>query len=184
MQKKLKIGTVKKQDILENRVKIVLLGLGSNLGNRLLNIEKAKFLLTSNQIIIMNISSYYETDSCPDKTLPKYLNIIVQIKTNLSLLSLFNKIKSIEKKLGRKKMPRNFPRKCDIDIIDFDHKISSIRSGSLNIQIPHPRLHKRNFVLIPLFEVANKWTHPKLNEKITYLLSKISIYDLRSIKLI
>ena len=69
-------------------------------------------------------------------------------------------------------------------IIDFNKECLNISCSNNKVTIPHISLHKRNFVLIPLFEVNNKWKHPKLNEKITYLLSKISIYDLRSIKLI
>ena len=67
---------MKKQDISGNRVNIVFLGVGSNLGNKHLNIEKAKFLLDSNDIKVIKFSNYYETESWPDKNLPKYLNII------------------------------------------------------------------------------------------------------------
>ena len=175
---------MKKPDILENRAKVVLLGIGSNLGNRYFNIEKAKYLLNSNEINLIKCSNYYESHSWPDNRFPKYLNIIVMIKTTLSPLSLFNKIKLIEKALGRKKKPKNHPRKCDIDIIDYDQKVLSINSAYGKIQIPHSRLHSRNFVLIPLFELSKKWNHPKLNEKITKLLSKIATNDLRTIKLI
>ena len=175
---------MKKQDISGNRVNIVFLGVGSNLGNKHLNIEKAKFLLDSNDIKVIKFSNYYETESWPDKNLPKYLNIIIKATTSLGLLSLFDKIKLIENSLGRKHKPKNYPRKCDIDIITFGSKVLSINYGTQKIHIPHPRLHDRNFVLIPLFEVSSKWKHPKLNKKITKLLSNISINDLRSIKLI
>jgi len=175
---------VKKRDSLENQVKIIYLGLGSNLGNRELNLEKAKYLLQSKKIKIIKISNFYESESWPNIKFPKYLNIILKVKTYLSPLKLFALTKSIEKKLGRKKTPKNYPRKCDIDIIDYNSEIISMKINNNEITIPHPKLHNRNFVLVPLNEVANNWKHPKFNQNISNLLSKISIKELRSIKLI
>ena len=175
---------MKKQDISENPVKIVFLALGSNLGNRKLNILKAKFLLKNYKIDIIKSSSYYETESWPNKKFPKYLNIALKIKINFDIITLFNKIKIIEKKLRRKATPKNYPRTCDIDIIDYDQKCLSTKYKNDNIETPHPRLNFRNFVLIPLFEISPNWTHPKTTENIVKLLSKIGIRQLRSIKLI
>ena len=72
-----------KQDILENQVKSIYLGIGSNLGNRKKNIEKAKFELIKNNIKILKSSNYYESLSWPDPKKPKFLNIVLKIKTNL-----------------------------------------------------------------------------------------------------
>ena len=175
---------MKKQDILENQAKTVLLSIGSNLGKRNLNIEKAKFLLNENNIKLVKTSCVYETNSWPNYRFPRYLNIVLKVKTNLSPLALYKKVKFIEKKIGRKNAPRNYPRKCDIDIIDFDQKVLIFNLGNEKVEIPHPRLHNRNFVLVPLFEVSRKWMHPKLNENIIKLLSKIETNSLRTIKLI
>ena len=76
-QKKPEIGTGKKQDILENAVNTAYLSIGSNLGNRMLNIEKTKYLKMSNKINILNNSSYYETPSWPNPKLPKFINIAI-----------------------------------------------------------------------------------------------------------
>ena len=92
-----------KQDILENQVKPIYLGIGSNLGNKKNNIEKAKFKLTNNKIKIVKCSSFYESLSWPDPKKPKFLNIVVQIFTNLDPLELISICKRIEKSLGRKK---------------------------------------------------------------------------------
>jgi len=183
IQKKQEIGIVKRQDISENQAKIVYLALGSNLGSRITNIEKSKLLLISNNIKIIKCSNYYETYSWPNKNFPKYLNIIIKIKTKLNLNNLFILIKSIEKKLGRKKIPINYPRTCDIDIIDYNKKCISIDIGKHKLNVPHPRMKNRNFVLIPLFEISRNWIHPKSNENISKLISKINFSDLRSIKL-
>ena len=87
-----------KQDILEKQVEYTYLALGSNLGDKRRNIETAKSLLINNKIFIDDISSYYETSSWPDKNLPKFYNIILKVKTNLSLVNLFKIVKNIEKK--------------------------------------------------------------------------------------
>ena len=102
-QKKVEIGTVKKQDILENQAKIVFLGIGSNLGIRKRNIEKAKFLLTEHNLDFLSVSSYYETPSWPDSQKPKFLNIILKLKCYYSPQELLKICKSIENQLGRKK---------------------------------------------------------------------------------
>ena len=183
IQKKQEIGIVKRQDISENQAKIVYLALGSNLGSRITNIEMSKLLLISNNIKIIKCSNYYETYSWPNKNFPKYLNIIIKIKTKLNLNNLFILIKSIEKKLGRKKIPINYPRTSDIDIIDYNKKCISIDIGKHKLNVPHPRMKNRNFVLIPLFEISRNWIHPKSNENISKLISKINFSDLRSIKL-
>ena len=156
---------------------MIYIGIGSNLGNRIENITKAKYFLDLNGINITKSSSYYETLSWPDPNKPKFINIVVQSDTKASPEKLLKIFKSIEKKLGRKKKPKNSPRTCDIDIISYNQKILT---G--NITIPHKRMHKRNFVLIPLFELNKSWFHPKTNENIKKLIFSLSIKDIRSIK--
>ena len=91
-------------------------------------------------------------------------------------------IKLIEKSLGRVKAPKNYPRICDIDIIDFNGKYS--KSSKLDITVPHPRMWERNFVLVPLFEISKNWIHPQSKKNITNLISNLKHSDIRSIKLI
>ena len=81
-----------KQDMLEKQAKIIYLGIGSNLGDRFKNIEKAKISLTENQITIIKSSSYYETLSWPNINYPKFLNIVLKVKTNLDPINLLNRI--------------------------------------------------------------------------------------------
>ncbi len=156
---------------------MIYIGIGSNLGNRIKNITKAKYFLELDGIKITKSSSYYETLSWPDPNKPKFINIVVQSNTKASPEKLLKIFKSIEKKLGRKKKSKNSPRTCDIDIISYNQKILT---G--NITIPHKRMHKRNFVLIPLFELNKNWFHPKTNENIKKLIFSLSIKDIRSIK--
>ena len=173
---------MKKQDILENLVNVVYLGIGSNLGNKIHNIQKAKYILEKNSIQILKSSNFYETFSWPDKSKPKFYNIVVKIITKLDPKKLFLVIKSIEKKLGRKKKKVNSPRICDIDILDYNGLNYKFSINNDKLIIPHPRLHNRNFVLFPLFEIEKNWKHPFKKTKIQDLIGKLDKSSLYSIK--
>lgn len=180
--KKQKIGTVTKQDTLENQVNLFYLGVGSNLGNKRNNIEKAKYFLEMNFVKIIKFSSYYETPSWPNRSYPSYYNIVIEAKSSLSPQELFVRIKKIEKFMGRINTKKNMPRVCDIDIIDFNCKICSFNIYNNAVEIPHLGLSNRNFVLIPLFEINKKWFHPKNKTKIRHLINKLDHKSLTSIK--
>ncbi len=166
-----------KQDTLESQAKSIYLGLGSNLGNRRNNIEKAKFYLTKQNIKILKSSSYYESLSWPNPKNPKFLNIVLNISTNINPLELLKICKEVEVYLGRKKTSKNSPRECDIDILDYDN-----REAESSIILPHPRMHTRNFVLIPLFEINKDWIHPISKQHIKKLILLLSNRDITSIK--
>jgi len=171
---------VKKQDILENQVNQAYLAIGSNLGNKINNIEIAKFELEAYKINILKSSSNYLSKSWPDSNSPKYINIIVKIKTSLTPLELLEACNLIELKLGRVRSKKNAPRTCDIDIIDYNKKILGKKNSKLIL--PHPRMSKRNFVLLPLFELDKAWKHPKSKINIVNLINSLPFEDLRSIK--
>ena len=156
---------------------MVYIGIGSNLGNRINNIETAKFFLKFNGINILKSSSFYETLSWPDPDKPKFINVVIQSNTTLSPKKLMVIFKDIEKKLGRSKSLKNSPRTCDIDIISYRNIVTSN-----DIIIPHKRMSKRNFVLIPLFEIAPYWLHPKTNKSIKKLIFSLPINDITTIK--
>ena len=165
--------------MLEKQAKIIYLSVGSNLGNRKKNIEKTKFELYSRGINIIKSSNYYETLSWPNPNNPKFYNIILKVSSDLKILELLKICKQIETSLGRKKAPKNSPRTCDIDIIDYNQKIAV--NG---INVPHPRMHLRNFVLIPLFEIEKNWRYPNSKRYIKNLIFSLSNSDIRSIKLV
>ena len=170
-----------KQDTLENRAKIAYLAIGSNLGNRLNNINIAKAKLEFQNIKIIQGSSNYENLSWPKIQHPKFINIVIKIRTLLLPEELLKTCNKIEKELGRTRTSKNEPRTCDIDIIDFDNKVfKSTKKDYLNL--PHPELTKRNFVLLPLYEISKKWKHPKTNVKINKLISLLNVDDLSTIK--
>ena len=173
-----------RQDISENLVKCVYLSLGSNLGDRRKNIEDAKHLLINNKIFIEDTSSYYETSSWPNKNFPKFYNIILKVKTNMSLTNLFKILKNIEKQLGRKNAPRNHPRVCDIDIIDYNNLCLKSQLDDDYIETPHPRMNKRNFVIFPLYEVNKTWIHPKSKLTISSLINQLDNLDFSDIRIV
>jgi|TARA_B110000881_G_scaffold20188_1_gene14741 2-amino-4-hydroxy-6-hydroxymethyldihydropteridine diphosphokinase len=171
---------VKKQDISENPAKSVYLAIGSNLGNKITNIEITKFEFEKYKIKILKTSSNYISESWPDPTMPNYINVIIKIKTTLLPIELLRICNLIELKLGRVRSEKNSPRTCDIDIIDYDKKILNEKNKQLIL--PHPRMNKRNFVLLPLFEVDKSWKHPISKINIVNLINSLPIKDLRSIK--
>ncbi len=156
---------------------MIYIGIGSNLGNRKNNLEKAKYLLILNGINIMKSSNFYESLSWPDSNKPKFINIVIQSNTKISPKKLLAIFKSIEKRLGRKKDFKNSPRTCDIDLISYNQKILDS-----NITIPHKRMHTRNFVLLPLYELDKEWVHPKSNDSIEKLIFSLPIKDITTIK--
>ena len=171
---------MKKQDISENLVNQAYLAIGSNLGNKISNIEITKFELEKYKIKILRSSSNYVSESWPDPSMPNYVNIVIKIKTSLEPLELLKTCNLIELKLGRVRLKKNAPRTCDIDIIDYDKKILKEKKNKLIL--PHPRMIERNFVLLPLFEVDKSWKHPKSKVNIVNLINSLPVKELRSIK--
>lgn len=144
----------------------VFLGLGGNTGQRLANLEKAIKEIRSQIGEVMKTSSIYETQAWGSKSKNLYLNIVLKLRTNLGAQALLQKVAKIEQQLGRTRSKnRNADRIIDIDILFFNDLIINDK----NLQIPHPRLHLRKFVLWPLFEIEKKLIHPQLKKSITQL---------------
>ncbi len=153
---------------------MIHLNIGSNLdsthGSRHDNISIAINLLIDQKIKIKKISNFYETPSYPDKNFPKFLNIGLLIDFKNNSLNLFEIIKRIEKKLGRIKTKKNYPRVIDIDIIDFKGEIIQ----SKELILPHPRCHLRNFVLFPILQIDPNWFHPIFKKNAEYMIKNLS----------
>ena len=154
-----------------------LLGLGSNLpssfGDRFENLSLATSYLEEHQIKIIKRSSFYETPSYPDIKNPKFINIVVEVSTYLSPEDLVAVLIFVEKKLERKRIKKNDPRTCDIDIIDYNGKVFDFIYKNLIFKVPHEKLTYRNFVLYPLREIVPKWVHPKTKDSIDELITKL-----------
>ncbi len=149
---------------------MIHLNLGSNLGDRFNNITTAANLLIEAKIKVIRISNFYETPSYPNQKLPKYLNVGITANFENDHLDLLKKIKLIEKKMGRKRSKKNDPRIIDIDIVDF----KKIILNSKDLILPHPKCHLRNFVLFPIFQIDNNWSHPVLKKNAQNMINKLS----------
>ena len=147
---------------------IVYLGLGTNLGDRKQNINKAIGAI-SLKMSISKQSSLYETTAWGYTDQPDFLNQVIQVETNLSPLRLLNFLKKTEVELGRVENFRYGPRLIDIDILFYDDLIKT----TSRLQIPHPRIPERAFVLVPLNEIAPGFVHPVLKKTIAELLTKL-----------
>jgi 2-amino-4-hydroxy-6-hydroxymethyldihydropteridine diphosphokinase len=153
---------------------IVYLCLGSNQGDRVGFIQQAVRLLSADESLfkIIRTSSFYETQPWLEKDTDWYVNAVVEAKTILSpqeLLMLGNKI---EKNLGRirETEPQNGDRRpIDIDILFYDSKIINEK----NLIIPHERLYKRAFVLVPFLEINSNFIHPVFNKSINELYKEL-----------
>ena len=164
---------------------MIFLAFGSNLsssfGNRFANINLAISHLEYYKIQIIKKSNFYETHSYPNKENPKFINMIISVKTDLSPVDLMSVLLSIEEKLERKRDKKNDPRTCDIDIIDYNNQVLNLKYKNLNLTIPHKKLIFRNFVLLPLQEIFSEWKHPITNENISSLIDKLSEENKKSI---
>jgi 2-amino-4-hydroxy-6-hydroxymethyldihydropteridine diphosphokinase len=146
----------------------VFIALGSNIGEREKNLERAIGLLAEKCEIVKK-SRVHETEPVGFKEQPLFLNQVVEAKTGLSPEKLLGFLKGIEKKMGRKKTFRNGPRIIDLDIVFFGKRTVSEK----NLSVPHPRMHERAFVLEPLAEIAPFFVHPEKKKTVAGLLREL-----------
>ena len=146
----------------------VYLALGTNLGDREANLSRARELLSA-EVTIIQASPIYVTPPWGYEDQPDFLNQVLEVQTELEPRSLLHYLKRLESKMGRTKTFRNGPRLIDIDILFYGQRV--IRGSKL--AIPHPRLHERAFVLIPLNDIAPGFVHPVLNLTVEVMLSNI-----------
>jgi len=146
----------------------VYLGLGSNMGDRQRNLDKALEFL-SQRLRMGKISSIYDTEPVGDASQPRYLNLVLQAYTRLEPMPLLALVKGIETKLGRVGKS-GAPRFIDIDILLYGDKVIE----TPELVIPHPKMTERAFVLVPLDEIAPDLVHPVSGKTIRELLKGLT----------
>jgi 2-amino-4-hydroxy-6-hydroxymethyldihydropteridine diphosphokinase len=148
-------------------MKKAFLGLGSNLGNSEEILSETKKMIGESLGKIVSASSIYETEPWGFISDLKFLNMVLCIETELAPSGIIGRILMIESQLGRIRCEdQNSSRKIDIDILLYDNEIIEEQA----LTIPHPRMHERKFVLVPLCEIAPELVHPVLKKTMASLL--------------
>jgi len=155
--------------------KSVYLGLGSNVGDREAELRSAVRRLTSRDLRVTRVSSVYETEPMYKQDQPAFLNAVVEAETELYPMRLLLRVANLELDMGRRREAANGPRNIDIDVLLLESSIVDMPA----LQIPHPRLHERRFVLEPLAELAPGLKHPKLGKTVTELLALLPAAGVR-----
>ena len=150
-------------------MKTVYLSLGSNLGDRVLNLRNALQMLSGARVEIRRVSSFYKTEPMDFGPQAWFMNCAAEALTDLMPLQLLRACQSVERALGRRWGIRKGPRPVDIDILLYERSV--VRSAAL--VIPHQRMASRRFVLIPLREIAPHLRHPVSQQTIPEMLSAL-----------
>jgi 2-amino-4-hydroxy-6-hydroxymethyldihydropteridine diphosphokinase len=156
---------------------MIFIGLGSNVGERMNNLTKGLGLMTQYEIAINKVSSLYETPAWGNTQQNNFLNAVIEISFPGTALELLSILQEIEKSLGRTREVKWGPRTLDLDILSFRNEITH----SKFLQIPHPFLHERAFVLLPWTEIAPEYIVPGIGKSTHNLLQQLPLKDIESI---
>lgn len=148
--------------------KTAYLSLGSNLGDRAKNLRAAIDELPHAGVEVTRVSSFYETEPVDLREQPWFLNCVVEAETHFDAAMLLRALREIETKMGSKKLVAKGPRLIDIDILLYGAE--SINTPDLHV--PHPRMHLRRFVLVPLAEIAPTLKHPSWPKTVSEMVSE------------
>jgi 2-amino-4-hydroxy-6-hydroxymethyldihydropteridine diphosphokinase len=154
---------------------VILIGIGGNLESAQFGpprdtLTAALAALKEKRIRILTRSGWYRTEPVPRSDQPWFVNAVVSLATELGAKDLLNALQATERQFGRVRGELNAPRILDLDILDYQGEVMDTTS----LVLPHPRLHERRFVLIPIAEIAPDWRHPILELTAVQLLAQLS----------
>lgn len=147
----------------------VFLSLGANLDNPRKQIEQGLMTLNHRDVSVIDCSSWFETEPVDMSDQPWFLNLVVRAETSLDPRQLLAVCQQVEQQMGRVPSVRFGPRRLDIDILLYGNE----HIESEELIIPHPRMHERRFVLIPLLEIEPDLKDPVLNQPYADILSRL-----------
>jgi 2-amino-4-hydroxy-6-hydroxymethyldihydropteridine diphosphokinase len=150
------------------RTKTIYLSLGSNVGDRAAQIARAVEALAAAGMRVARQSSLYSTEPVDVRTQSWFLNCVLEAETDLLPRQLLRVLQEVERSLGRKRLVRRGPRAMDIDLLLYGASV--MRAPEL--EVPHPRMAERRFVLVPLAELAPMLRHPTLRKTVAELLAE------------
>ena len=156
-------------------MKTVYLGLGSNVGDREANLREALKRLESEGTRVVRRSSLYETEPQELRDQPWFLNAVVEVETDLFPLQLLACVRNIEREMGRRRVTSKGPRNIDIDILFYGRNVID----TPDLEVPHPRIAQRRFVLEPLAEIAPSFRHPLTGKTAIEMLATLEPQGIR-----
>lgn len=157
---------------------MILIGLGANLpseryGSPVETLEAALHALDScEDMRVVRRSRWFESAPVPVSDQPWYINGVCVIETKLEAEALLGVLHGIESDFGRVRAERNAPRVLDLDLLVYDDLVTGRESA---IQIPHPRMHERGFVLLPMVDLVPGWIHPVLSKGLETLINELPV---------
>jgi len=154
---------------------LILIGIGGNLpsprfGPPIDTLSAALAALETEHLKILQRSAWYHTEPVPRSDQPWFTNAVVSLATRLDAEELLEALQATERQFGRVRGEQNASRVLDLDILDFYGE----RKDTPSLVLPHPRLHQRRFVLLPLAEIAPAWRHPIFGLSARQLLARMS----------
>jgi 2-amino-4-hydroxy-6-hydroxymethyldihydropteridine diphosphokinase len=150
------------------RMQIIYLSLGSNVGDRKENLRAAIAALADAGVHVLRVSLFYETEPVDFLEQPWFLNCVVEGETEVPAQTLLRELRRIEAKMGSQRLVAKGPRLIDMDILLYGEEAIDTQE----LQVPHPRMTQRRFVLAPLAEIAPELRHPSWNGTVANLLAR------------